>query len=58
MYGGYPSPYWGAQPPIQWAPEQEIETLQAQAQAMEQELQTIRQRIADLEDETKKEKKK
>ena len=48
MYGGYPPPA------AQWTPEQELESLQMQAQAMEQELQSIRQRITELGDEGKK----
>jgi hypothetical protein len=54
MYGGYPSAHWGAPFPAQWAPEQELESLKSQAEAMEQELQAIRQRIGDLEAEGKK----
>jgi hypothetical protein len=54
IYGGYPSPYWGTSPTAQWTPQQELESLQAQAQAMEQDLQNIRQRITELEDEGKK----
>jgi hypothetical protein len=54
MYGGYPPPYWGAPFPAQWTAEQELEALKSQAQAMEQELQTIRKRIGDLKVEEKK----
>jgi predicted nucleic acid-binding Zn-ribbon protein len=41
----------------QWTPQQELEALQAQAQAMEGDLQNIRQRITELESEAQKEKK-
>lgn len=54
MYGGYSLPYWGAPSPAQWTPEQELESLKAQAKAIDQELQAIRQRIGDLEAEGKK----
>jgi hypothetical protein len=48
MYGGYSPPHWGAPFAAQWAPEQELESLKSQAEAMEQELKAIRQRIGDL----------
>ena len=57
MVGGYPPPYWGPMPMTQWTPQQELEALQAQAQAVEGELQSIRQRIAELESEAGKERK-
>jgi hypothetical protein len=57
MSGGYPSSYWGAPPFAQWTPQQELEALQAQAQAMEGDLENIRQRIAQLESEAQKDKK-
>jgi len=57
MSGGYPPPNWGAPPVAQWTPQQELEALQAQAQAMDGELQSIRQRITELESEAQKENK-
>jgi hypothetical protein len=56
-YGGYSAPYGGPPPTAGWTPQQELEALQAQAQAMEGDLQSIRQRIAELESEAHKEKK-
>jgi prefoldin subunit 5 len=55
--GGYSQPYWDAPPVTPGTPQQELEALQAQAQAMEGDLQSIRQRIAELESEAGKEKK-
>jgi len=57
MVGGYQPPTWGPMPMAQWTPQQELEALQAQAQAMEGDLQSIRQRITELESEAGKEKK-
>ncbi len=54
MSGGYPPPYGVAPAPAQWTPEQEMDSLKAQAEAVEQELQAIRQRIGDLEAQGKK----
>jgi len=53
-YGGFVPPYWGAPAPAAWTPEQELDSMKAQAAAMEQELEAIRQRIGDLEAEDKK----
>ncbi|MCK4271104.1 DUF5320 domain-containing protein [bacterium] len=52
--GEYPPPYGVAPSPAQWTPEQEMDSLKAQAEAVEQELQAIRQRIGDLEAQGKK----
>lgn len=56
-FGGYPVPNWGAPPSTGWTPQQELEALQAQAKAMEEDLQSIRQRIAELGSEAGKDKK-
>jgi len=57
MAGGYPHPYWDAPPMTPGTPQQELDALQAQAQAMEGDLQSIRQRIAELESEAGKDRK-
>jgi hypothetical protein len=55
MVGAYPPAAWGVSPVAQLTPQQELESLQTQAQAMEEELGNIRQRITQLESEAEKE---